>query len=437
MSELFKNASLNQTAHQPLADRLRPKVLEDVIGQDHLLGNSGPIGRMIRSGKLSSMILWGPSGSGKTTIARLLAKQIRGEFYQISAVFSGVSDLKKIFNQAKTLRDDGISTILFVDEIHRFNRTQQDIFLPYIEDGTIILIGATTENPSFELNSPLLSRARVLVLNRLSDDALEKLLKRAEKEKSQDLPLDTSARAAIKAMADGDGRYLLNIVEEILNSNDSEIFDEKALASFTNKRFATYDKSRDGHYNLISALHKSVRGSDPDASLYWLARMLVAGEDPLYIARRLIRIASEDVGLADPNALIHTLASRDAYNILGSPEGELAIAQSVVYLAVSPKSNATYSAYSLALEDANDTGSLPPPMHALNAPTQLMKDQGYSRDYRYDHDYDNSFAGQNYFPEGIDRRKYFIPKGQGREMQISRLLSKWEKIRKRAYEDDK
>ena len=374
MSSLFEAAGLSDGAPRPLADRLRPTKLDQVVGQNHLLMPDGPIGRMTAGGRIISLVLWGPPGTGKTTIARLLAEHTGLDFVQLSAVFSGVADLRKVFETAKSRRAEGRGTLLFVDEIHRFNRSQQDAFLPVVEDGTVVLIGATTENPSFELNGALLSRCQVLVLNRLDDAALETLLVRAEEVEDKHLPLDEDARRSLRAMADGDGRYMLNLAEELLTLSSGEMLDTQALVSTVQKRAPLYDKSQEGHYNLISALHKSLRGSDTDAALYWLARMLVGGEEPLYIARRLVRFAVEDIGLADPNALLQSMAAKDAYEFIGSPEGELALAQSVIYLATAPKSNAAYRALSAATRAARETGSLMPPKHILNAPTGLMKD---------------------------------------------------------------
>ena len=383
---------------QPLADRMRPRTLDEVIGQDHVLGPDKPIGRMVGQRRLSSIILWGPPGCGKTTIARLLAQATDLVFEPLSAVFSGVADLRRIFDAAKKRRATGGGTLLFVDEIHRFNRAQQDGFLPYVEDGTIVLIGATTENPSFELNAALLSRAQVLVLNRLSAEALEQLLTHAEQVEGRALPLDPAARTALIAMADGDGRFVLNLAEQVFALGAVQPLDPEGLAELVQRRAPLYDKSQEGHYNLISALHKSVRGSDPDASLYWLARMLDGGEDPRYVARRVVRMAVEDIGLADPHALTVALSAWETYERLGSPEGELAIAQAVLYAATAPKSNAAYKAFGAAAKAAKETGSLMPPKHILNAPTRLMKDLGYGRGYAYDHDQDDAFSGQNYFP---------------------------------------
>ncbi|MHA1600260.1 MAG: replication-associated recombination protein A [Alphaproteobacteria bacterium] len=417
-------------APRPLADRLRPVVLSEVVGQDHLIGADGPIGRMVAGHRLASMILWGPPGSGKTTIARLLADVAELEFEPLSAVFSGVADLRKIFAAAKERRAMGRGTLLFIDEIHRFNRAQQDGFLPYVEDGTVILIGATTENPSFELNAALLSRCQVFVLKRLDEAALEELLNRAEADAGKNLPLQADARTALIAMADGDGRYLLNLGEELFALGEKGPVDTAGLISLVQKRAPIYDKAQEGHYNLISALHKSLRGSDVDASLYWLARMLGGGEDPVYIARRLVRFASEDVGMADPQALVQSLAAWDTFERLGSPEGELAIAQAVIYLATAPKSNAAYRAFSNAKRAAAETGSLAPPMHILNAPTGLMRDLGYGKDYTYDHDAPEAFSGQNYFPEGMPRRELYQPVERGFERDIRKRLEYWAKLRR-------
>lgn len=429
MSDLFTAAGLDKDAPRPLADRLRPKSLNEVVGQDHLLGPDGPLGRMIASGRLSSLILWGPPGTGKTTIARLLSTVFQLNFVQLSAVFSGVADLKKTFDAARARRSVGEGTLLFVDEIHRFNRAQQDSFLPVIEDGTVTLVGATTENPSFELNGALLSRAKVLVLRRLTNDDLELLLQRAEHFFGHALPLDEQARTTLRAMADGDGRYLLNLAEDVAEIGTETPLDTVALIATVQKRAPLYDKTRDEHYNLISALHKSIRGSDPDAALYWLARMLAGGESPLYIARRLVRAASEDIGLADPQALEQALAAKDAFDFLGSPEGELALAQAVVYLATAPKSNAVYTAMGAARDAAREHGSLVPPAHILNAPTGLMRDLGYGADYQYDHASENAFSGQNYFPDGMDRQEFYRPTGRGFEKAIAERLAHWSRLR--------
>ena len=416
-------------APRPLADRLRPESLEAVVGQDHLLAAEAPIGRMVASGRLASMVLWGPPGCGKTTIARLLAADSDLAFEPLSAVFSGVADLRKVFERAKERRVAGQGTLLFIDEIHRFNRAQQDGFLPYVEDGTVILVGATTENPSFELNSALLSRCQVFVLRRLSDEALEELAGRAEAEVGHPLPLDPDARAALVAMADGDGRYLLNLCEELLALPKAEALDTAALARVVQKRAPLYDKAQEGHYNLISALHKSLRGSDTDAALYWLARMLAGGEDPHYIARRLVRFAVEDIGLADPQALVQANTAWQAYERLGSPEGELALAQAVIYLGTAPKSNAAYKAFKEAGRSARETGSLMPPLHILNAPTGLMKDLGYGKGYAYDHDAAEAFSGQDYFPETLTRPTFYRPVERGFEREIKKRLDYWAKLR--------
>ncbi|WP_119462789.1 replication-associated recombination protein A [Rhodospirillaceae bacterium SYSU D60014] len=421
-------------APRPLADRLRPTQLDEVVGQDHLLGADGPIGRMIAGGRLSSMILWGPPGCGKTTLARLLADQTDLQFEPLSAVFSGVADLRKVFEAAKGRRAGGRGTLLFIDEIHRFNRAQQDGFLPYVEDGTVVLVGATTENPSFELNAALLSRCQVFVLNRLDDAAMETLLQRAEQADGRPLPLDEDARRALRAMADGDGRYLLNMAEALFAlpapSDGSPLrLDTAALAEAVQRRLPLYDKAQEGHYNLISALHKSLRGSDTDAALYWFARMLTAGEDPLYIARRLVRFAVEDIGLADPDALPQALAAWDTYKRLGSPEGELALAQCVIYLGTAPKSNAAYRALGAATKAAKASGSLMPPKHILNAPTRLMKDIGYGKGYAYDHDAADGFSGQDYFPDGMARKSFYEPVDRGFEREIRKRLDYWAKLR--------
>ncbi|GEN61024.1 replication-associated recombination protein A [Acetobacter nitrogenifigens] len=424
-------------ANQPLADRLRPRRLEDVVGQDHLLGPDGALTRMLARGTLASLILWGGPGVGKTTIARLLADAASLRFMQISAVFSGVADLKRAFDDARRLAGTGRGTLLFVDEIHRFNRAQQDGFLPVVEDGTIVLVGATTENPSFALNSALLSRCQVMVLRRLDDAALEALLVRAEEEAGHVLPLTEPARATLRAMADGDGRYLLNMVEQILALNAPEPLDPQALASLLAKRAVLYDRDREEHYNLISALHKSLRGSDPDAALYWFARMLEGGEDPRYLARRLTRFAAEDVGMADPSALRLAIAAWETYERLGSPEGELALAQLVVHLGTAPKSNAVYKAYGAARRAAKATGSLMPPAHILNAPTKLMKEIGYGVGYQYDHDADDAFSGQNYFPDEMERQSFYRPTGRGYEHEIKRRLDTWTRMRaSRASEEE-
>jgi putative ATPase len=418
-------------APRPLADRLRPAVLGEVVGQDHLLAATAPIGRMVAAHRLASMVLWGPPGCGKTTIARLLADQTSLAFEPLSAVFSGVADLRKVFDTAKRRREAGQGTLLFIDEIHRFNRAQQDSFLPYVEDGTVVLIGATTENPSFELNGALLSRAQVFVLKRLDSAALALLITRAESLLGRKLPLDDDGREALMAMADGDGRYLLNIVEEVAAlPEDTPPLDPARLAAQIQRRAPLYDKAQDSHYNLISALHKSLRGSDPDAALYWLARMLVGGEDPLYVVRRLVRFASEDIGLADPNALVQALAAWDAYERLGSPEGELAIAQAVAYLGTAPKSVALYRALGSATDAARRTGSLTPPMHSLNAPTRLMKTQGYGKGYQYDPDSEDGFSGLNYFPDGMDRVRFYQPVERGFEREIRKRLDYWDRLRR-------
>jgi len=413
----------------PLADRLRPKTLGEVIGQDHLLGEEGSIARMIARGSLPSLILWGPPGVGKTTIARLLAQAAGIEFLQLSAIFSGVADLRKAFETAERTRAMGGSTLLFVDEIHRFNRAQQDGFLPVVENGTVVLVGATTENPSFTLNSALLSRAQVLVLNRLDEAALLKILERAEGELGKPLPVTPEARAVLLSLSDGDGRYLLNLAEQLAQEKTAKPLDVKRMEAVIARRAPLHDRDRDGHFNLISALHKSLRGSDVDAALYWFARMLGGGDEPRYVARRLIRFASEDVGLADPQALVQVLAAAEAYERLGSPEGELALAQAVIYLATAPKSNAAYVAFKAAMGAASEHGSLSPPAHILNAPTKLMKDLGYGKGYDYDHDAPDGFSGQNYFPDGMAREKFYQPVERGFEREIGKRLEYWAQLR--------
>jgi putative ATPase len=438
MANLFEAAGLPNEAPRPLADRLRPTDLKDVVGQDHLVGPEGILTRMLNARRLSSVILWGPPGSGKTTIARLLAGATGLTFVQMSAVFSGVADLKKTFEQARLQRQHGQGTLLFVDEIHRFNRTQLDSFLPYVEDGTITLVGATTENPSFELNAALLSRAQVLVLHRLDAAAMQLLVKRAEAFQKRPLPLAPEAQSALVALADGDGRYLLNMIEDIFLTVPvgAPAIDTKGLMQVVQRRAPIYDKSQEGHYNLISALHKSVRGSDPDAALYYLARMLVAGEDPLFLARRIVRMAIEDVGLADPEAIHQALAAKDTYDFLGSPEGELALAQAVLYLATAPKSNATYAAFGSATRRAKETGSLMPPKIILNAPTRLMKEQEYGAGYRYDHDEPEAFSGQNYFPDGMKRETFYEPAERGFEGEIRKRLANWARLRNERRRSD-
>jgi putative ATPase len=431
MTSLFESQ-----APRPLADRLRPSRLDQVLGQQHLLAADAPIGRMAASGRLSSMVLWGPAGCGKTTIARLLADVTEMAFEPLSAVFSGVSDLRKVFERARARRTDGQGTLLFVDEVHRFNRAQQDAFLPYVEDGTVVLVGATTENPSFELNAALLSRCQVYVLRRLDEEALDALIARAEDELGRQLPLQDDARAALIAMADGDGRYLYNMVEELSAYPADRPLDTQGLMQVVQRRAPVYDKAQEGHFNLISALHKALRGSDCDAALYWLARMLAGGEDPAYIARRLTRFASEDIGLADPQALSQALAAWDAYDRLGSPEGELALSQAVVYLGTAPKSNANYVAYKESVGAAKETGSLMPPKHILNAPTKLMREIGYGEGYAYDHNAAEGFSGQDYFPEGMDRQQFYRPVERGFEREIKKRLDYWAKLRRQRQGGD-
>jgi putative ATPase len=431
MADLFQAANLAKDAPRPLADRLRPQSLADVAGQDHLLGPDGALTRLIGADTLGSMIFWGPPGTGKTTVGRLIAQASKLAFVQVSAIFSGVADLKKIFEEARKRRTIGQGTLLFVDEIHRFNRAQQDSFLPVMEDGTVTLIGATTENPSFELNAALLSRARVLTFRPLDDAAIEKLLQRAETLAGHPLPLDEDARAALVRMADGDGRAALTLAEELWRAaRPDEIFERARLAEIVQRRAPIYDKAQEGHYNLISALHKSVRGSDPDAALYYLARMFDAGEDPLFIARRVVRMAVEDIGLADPQALVVANAAKDAFDFLGTPEGELAIAQAVIYVATAPKSNAAYRAFSEASRLAKEHGSLAPPKAVLNAPTKLMRQEGYGAGYAYDHDAPDAFSGQDYWPETLGRRKLYHPVERGFEREIGKRLEYWEKLRR-------
>ena len=435
MTNLFEAAGLDKSAPRPLADRLRPVKLVDVVGQDHITGPEGTLTRFLASGRLPSLILWGPPGCGKTTIARLLAEGSGLEFEQLSAIFSGVAELRKAFERAKVKREQGRGTLLFVDEIHRFNKAQQDSFLPYVEDGTITLVGATTENPSFELNGALLSRASVLVLTRLDEPSLETLLRRAEAAEGRALPLDEDARATLIGMADGDGRAVINLAADVFGGvAGNRALDRAALVKVVQRRAPLYDKSADGHYNLISALHKAVRGSDPDAALYYLCRMLDAGEDRLFLARRLVRMAVEDVGLADPDAVHQALAAKDAFDFLGSPEAELALAQATVYLATAPKSNAVYVAWKAAMKAAKAHGSLPPPKHILNAPTSLMEDQGYGDGYRYDHNEPEGFSGQDYFPDGMKRETFYNPLERGFEREIRKRLAYWEGLRRKRRE---
>ncbi|MEE2689938.1 MAG: replication-associated recombination protein A [Pseudomonadota bacterium] len=431
MSDLFETAGFDRDAPRPLADRLRPRSLDEVVGQDHLLAEGAPLRRMLKAGRLSSIILWGPPGVGKTTIAQLLARETKLEFEQISAVFSGVADLRKVFEKAAARRKMGKGTLLFVDEIHRFNRAQQDGFLPNVESGLITLVGATTENPSFELNPALLSRAQVFVLHRLDEEALEQLLHRAEDSEGRKLPLTDDARAALIAMADGDGRFALNLAEEVfLEPQDRKLIAPEELARIVQRRAPIYDKGQESHYNLASALQKSIRGSDVDAALYWAARMIVGGEDPRFVLRRLIVIASEDVGNADPQALPLAIAARDAYEFLGQPEGEIAIGQLVAYLATAPKSNRAHIAFGAAKAAARQSGSLAPPAHAMNAPTKLMKELGYSKGYEYDHDAENAFAGLDYFPPDMERVKFYEPRETGFEREILKRLEYWDAKRR-------
>ena len=433
--ELAPNEPDAPAANAPLADRLRPRSLEEVVGQEHLTGADGAIGRMVAAGRLSSMVLWGPPGTGKTTIARLLAGAVGMRFVAISAVFSGVADLKKVFAEARTAAKAGQQTLLFVDEIHRFNRAQQDGFLPYVEDGTVTLVGATTENPSFELNAALLSRCQVLILRRLDHEALAELIRRADEIEGRALPVTAEARDALIASADGDGRFLLNQVETLFSIDIDKPLGPAELSDLLHRRVPVYDKDREGHYNLISALHKTIRGSDPQAALYYLARMLVAGEEPLYVLRRLTRAAVEDIGMADPNALLQCLAAKEMYDFLGSPEGEIGIAQACLYLATAPKSNATYVAQKAAWRSAKETGSLMPPMHILNAPTKLMKNVGYGKGYAYDHDADEGFSGQHYWPEEMDARIFYEPTDRGFEARVRERLEYWNERRKELQQD--
>jgi putative ATPase len=436
MADLFADQEISRgapdapAADAPLADRLRPKLLDEVVGQEHLTGPDGAIGRMVSAGRLASMILWGPPGTGKTTIARLLADAVSMRFIAISAVFSGVADLKKVFAEARTAARAGQRTLLFVDEIHRFNRAQQDGFLPYVEDGTVTLVGATTENPSFEINAALLSRCQVLILRRLDHEALAELIRRAEALENRQLPVTPEARDALIASADGDGRFLLNQAETLFSVGLHQALGPAELSDLLHRRVPVYDKDREGHYNLISALHKTIRGSDPQAALYYLARMLVAGEEPLYLLRRLTRAAVEDIGMADPNALLQCLAAKEMYDFLGSPEGEIGIVQACLYLATAPKSNATYMAQKTAWRSAEETGSLMPPMHILNAPTKLMKNVGYGKGYAYDHDAEEGFSGQNYWPEEMEPQSFYKPSDRGFEARVKERLDYWEQRRK-------
>jgi len=436
MPDLFQNnqPNLQNDQNRPLADLLRPKIISEIVGQDHLVSENAPLSRILKSGKIPSLIFWGPPGCGKTTLARLLADHTDLYFEQISAIFSGVADLKKVFETAKIRKSQGHGTLLFVDEIHRFNKSQQDAFLPVVENGTIILIGATTENPSFELNAALLSRTQVLVLKRLDDTALDQLITRAENHAARPLPLTREARESLKALADGDGRYLLTLADQILSHTESETdpetqLDQTELFALVQKRAPLYDKGDDAHYNLISALHKSIRGSDVNAALYWFSRMLDGGEDPRYIARRMVRMAAEDIGLADPQAMPICLVAWDTYERLGSPEGELALSQALIYLATAPKSNGNYIAYKAARCAANEHGSLMPPKHILNAPTKLMKQQGYGTGYQYDHDAPDAFSGQNYFPDDMPRTEFYSPPDRGFEREINKRLAYWDKLR--------
>jgi putative ATPase len=442
MADLFADEDISSrapevaAANAPLADRLRPASLAEVVGQEHLTGPDGAIGRMVAAGRLASMILWGPPGSGKTSIARLLADAVGLRFVAISAVFSGVADLKKIFAEARQMAKAGQQTLLFVDEVHRFNRSQQDGFLPYVEDGTVTLVGATTENPSFEINAALLSRCQVLILRRLDHEALEELVRRAEAIEQRALPVTSEAREALIASADGDGRFLLNQVETLFSIEIAEPLGPAELSELLHRRVPVYDKDREGHYNLISALHKTIRGSDPQAALYYLARMLVAGEEPLYLLRRLTRAAVEDIGMADPNALVQCLAAKDTYDFLGSPEGELAIVQACLYLATAPKSNATYMAQKGAWRSAKETGSLMPPMHILNAPTKLMKNVGYGKGYSYDHSADEAFSGQDYWPEEMEPQSFYEPTDRGFEAKVRERLEYWNERRKELQQSE-